>query len=56
LYDSLIERLQRGGVAVGSDLFEAPTGRTKVDRQIGTGDVWSADYFGRRLNRLRLAH
>jgi hypothetical protein len=34
LYAPLIERLQRGGVAVGSDLFEAPTGWTKVDRQI----------------------
>jgi hypothetical protein len=41
LYAPLIERLQRGGVAVGSDLFEAPTGWTKVDRQIdGIRTAW----------------
>ena len=34
LYDPLIERVRRGGVALGSELFEAPTGWTKVDRQI----------------------
>lgn len=34
LYDPLLDRIRRGGVGVGSELFEAPTGWTKVDRQI----------------------
>src|SRR5438876_12161253 len=32
LYAPLIDRVRRGGVVVGSELFEAPTGWAKVDR------------------------
>jgi hypothetical protein len=34
LYDPLLERIRQGSAAVGSDLFEAPTGWVKVDQQI----------------------
>ena len=34
LYDPLIDRLQQGGVQTGSELFDQPTGWTKVDRGI----------------------
>jgi hypothetical protein len=34
LYDGLIDRVRRGPVQVGSDLFEEPTGWSRVDRGI----------------------
>jgi hypothetical protein len=34
LYDPLLERVRRGPVPVGSDLFDAPTGWARVDRQV----------------------
>ena len=34
LYDPLIDRLQQGGIQIGSELFDQPIGWTKVDRGI----------------------
>lgn len=34
LYAPLIDRIRRGGVVAGSELFDGPTGWAKVDRQI----------------------
>ena len=34
LYDPLIDRLRRGKIQIGSELFDQPTGWTKVDRGI----------------------
>jgi streptogramin lyase len=40
--------------SAASQLFSGIGGSVAVDPR--TGDIWGADYFGRRLNRLRLAH
>jgi hypothetical protein len=34
LYDPLVDRLQRGKIQIGSQLFDQPIGWTKVDREI----------------------
>lgn len=34
LYDPLLDRLQRGKIQIGSELFDQPTGWTRVDRGI----------------------
>jgi hypothetical protein len=34
LYDGLIDRVRRGSVQVGSDLFDEPTGWSRVDRGV----------------------